>query len=134
VVVLCRFGELPTVAGDPGRLGQVFANLLANASQAIGSGELEVSAAVSAGLVSVQVHDDGPGLPAVVRERLFDPFVTTKPGGTGLGLTISKMLVEQHGGTLALVADGRAGTTFEVRLSVFAAEGDHHGPDPGRRR
>jgi two-component system, OmpR family, sensor kinase len=133
VRVRCRFGELPAVAGDPGRLGQVFANLLANASQAIGSGELEVSAAVSDGLVSVQVHDDGPGLPAAVRERLFDPFVTTKPGGTGLGLTISKMLVEQHGGTLALVADGRAGTTFEVRLSVFAAEGDQHGPDPGRR-
>jgi signal transduction histidine kinase len=119
VRVQCRFAELPKVAGDPGRLLQVFANLLANASQAIGSGEVELSAEASGGLARVRVHDDGPGLPAAVRERLFDPFVTTKAGGTGLGLTISKMLVEQHGGTLALADDGRPGTTFEVHLPVL---------------
>jgi signal transduction histidine kinase len=113
VRVQCRFAELPKVAGDPGRL------LLANASQAIGSGEVELSAEASGGLARVRVHDDGPGLPAAVRERLFDPFVTTKAGGTGLGLTISKMLVEQHGGTLALADDGRPGTTFEVHLPVL---------------
>lgn len=134
VRVQCRFGELPKVAGDPGRLGQVFANLLTNACNAIGRGEIELAASVSAGRVRVQVHDDGPGLPALVREHLFEPFVTTRPGGTGLGLTISKMLVEQHGGTLALVVDGRAGTTFEVRLPVSTAEGVADGSHPGGRR
>jgi two-component system OmpR family sensor kinase len=121
VHVRCRLSPLPGVAGDSGRLVQVFANLLANASQAIGHGDLELSAEASQGLVRVRIHDDGPGLPPAVREHLFEPFVTGRTGGTGLGLTISKMLVEQHGGSLSLVADGRAGTTFEVRLPVLAA-------------
>ncbi len=121
VRVQCRLGALPGVAGDSGRLVQVFANLLANASQAIGRGDLELSAETAQGLVRVRVHDDGPGLPPAVREHLFEPFVTGRTGGTGLGLTISKMLVEQHGGSLMLVADGRGGTTFEVRLPVLAA-------------
>ena len=121
VRVHCRFGPLPKIRADPGRLVQVFANLLSNASQAIGQGELELSAEASRDLVRVRVHDDGPGLPAAVREHLFEAFVTGRAGGTGLGLTISKMLVEQHGGTLALVTDGRAGTTFEVRLPASEA-------------
>jgi signal transduction histidine kinase len=120
VRVLCRFSPLPPVAGDPGRLRQVFANLLANAGQAQERGEIELSAETAGGAARVRVHDSGPGIPQAVRERLFDPFVTTKAGGTGLGLAVAQMIVERHGGTLALVDDGRPGTTFEVRLPLAA--------------
>ena len=118
VHVRCAFDSLPRVNGDAGRLLQVFGNLLGNASEAIGHGEVSLEAAAIDGVVRVRVHDDGPGLPQAVRERLFDPFMTTKSGGTGLGLTIAKMLVERHKGSLLLVEVDRPGTTFEVRLPI----------------
>jgi signal transduction histidine kinase len=121
VKVSCRFSPLPPITGDPGRLRQVFANLLANASQAQERGEIELSAAADDGVAQVRVHDSGPGMPPAVRERLFDPFVTTKAGGTGLGLAVAQMIVKGHGGTLSLVDDGRPGTTFEVRLPLAGA-------------
>jgi signal transduction histidine kinase len=121
VQVRCLMAPGTAVVGDPGRLRQVFANLLANAGQAQERGEVELSADVADGFARVRVHDSGPGLPQGIRDRLFDPFVTTKPGGTGLGLAVARMLVERHGGTLAFVDDGRAGSTFEVRLPLAEA-------------
>jgi signal transduction histidine kinase len=121
VQVRCEVAPGTPVVGDPGRLRQVFANLLANASQAQERGEIELTADAADGFAHVRVHDSGPGLPQMVRDRLFDPFVTTKAGGTGLGLAVARMLVERHGGTLAFVDDGRPGTTFEVRLPLAAA-------------
>jgi signal transduction histidine kinase len=121
VQVRCRLAPDTPVDGDPGRLRQVFANLLANAGQAQERGEIELTADAAGGFAQVRVHDSGPGLPKVIRERLFDPFLTTKPGGTGLGLAVARMLVERHGGTLAFVDDGRPGTTFEVRLPLARA-------------
>jgi signal transduction histidine kinase len=116
VRIRCEVSSLPPIAGDAHRLRQVFANLLANAAQAQQPGEVEVRAEALDGFARVRIHDGGPGIPAAVRERLFDPFLTTKPGGTGLGLAVARMLVERHGGTLGLVDDGRPGATFEVRL------------------
>lgn len=107
---------LPPVEGDAGRLRQVFANLLANAAQAQGPGELELSATAADGEVRVEVHDQGPGVPEALKGRLFDPLVTAKAGGTGLGLAVSRRIVERHGGRISLVEDGRPGATFEVRL------------------
>jgi two-component system OmpR family sensor kinase len=121
VQVRCLMAPGTEVVGDPGRLRQVFANLLANAGQAQERGEIELIADVAEGFARVRVHDGGPGLPQGIRDRLFDPFVTTKPGGTGLGLAVARMLVERHGGTLAFVDDGRAGSTFEVRLPLAEA-------------
>lgn len=115
VRVRCEVPPLPRVLGDPGRLRQVFANLLANAAQAQRAGEIELRANSEGRQVRVRVHDLGPGIPAEVRKRLFDPFVTTKEGGTGLGLAIARRLVQRHGGTLALVPGG-PGTVFEVCL------------------
>lgn len=110
---------LPRVKGDPGRLRQVLVNLLDNAAQA-GAGTIEVRAAALAGEVLVAVRDDGPGIPSQIRERLFEPFVTGRAGGTGLGLAICRRLVERHGGTLAVVASGAGGATFEVRLPALS--------------
>jgi signal transduction histidine kinase len=118
--VLCTLAPLPAVPGDPSRLRQVFANLLANAAQAQERGEIEISTDRIDGAAAVRIHDGGPGIPPAVRERLFDPFLTTKAGGTGLGLAVAKMIVERHGGTLSLVDDGRPGATFEVRLPLGA--------------
>jgi two-component system, OmpR family, sensor kinase len=107
----------PPVRGDPGRLRQVLANLLANAAQA-GARTVEIRAAADGSQVAVRIRDDGPGIPPEVRARLFDPFATGREGGTGLGLAVSRRIVERHGGTLALSGlDGAGrGTTFELRL------------------
>ncbi|HXN83560.1 MAG TPA: HAMP domain-containing sensor histidine kinase [Myxococcales bacterium] len=115
----CQLARLPPVRGDPHRLRQVFANLLANAAQAQQErGTVEVRAQSDGDFARIRIHDGGPGLTAEVRQRLFDPFLTTKAGGSGLGLPIARMLVTRHGGTLAVLDDGRPGTTFEISLPV----------------
>ncbi|MCY1073299.1 two-component system sensor histidine kinase NtrB [Archangium lansingense] len=116
VKVRRSFAELPPVEGDAGRLRQVFANLLQNAAQAQGEGEVRLAAQPDGSAVRVRVEDDGPGVPKEVRERLFDLFVTGKANGTGLGLALCRRLVERHGGTVVLVPEQRKGSTFEVRL------------------
>jgi signal transduction histidine kinase len=122
VRVRCEIPSLPNLTGDAHRLRQVFANLLANAAQAQETGEVQIYARADDGFACVQVRDAGPGIPPSVRERLFDPFLTTKAGGTGLGLAVARMLVERHRGTLGVVEDGRPGTTFEVRLPLLPKE------------
>ncbi len=104
----------PPVTVDPGRLRQVFANLLANAAQA-GARRVEIRGASRGDHVGVIVADDGPGIPPELRERLFEPFVSGRSGGVGLGLAVSRRIVERHGGSLALVEEG-AGAVFELRL------------------
>lgn len=100
---------------DPSRLRQVFTNLVANAAQAQGEGRVTVRATGSPAELLVRVEDQGPGVPEELKASLFELFVTTRAGGTGLGLAVSRRLVEAHGGTLALVPSAR-GATFEVRL------------------
>lgn len=113
--------ELPALQGDAGRLRQVFANLLQNAAQAQGQGEVRVVAGVDGAHLVVRVEDDGPGVPDRIRGQLFEPFVTGKESGTGLGLALCRRLVERHGGVLRLVPEPRQGSTFEVRLPVRPA-------------
>lgn len=107
----------PRVRGDAGRLRQVLANLLANAAQA-GARTVEIRADVERRHVKIRVRDDGPGIPPEVRARLFDPFATGRAGGTGLGLAVSRRIVERHGGTLAFAAGNGSGggAAFELRL------------------
>jgi two-component system, OmpR family, sensor kinase len=100
---------------DPARLRQVFANLLVNAAQA-GARRVEIGGALRADDLQVTVRDDGPGVAQEVRDRLFDPFATGREGGTGLGLAVSRRIVERHGGTLTLLRTDGAGATFELRL------------------
>ncbi|GAC1595575.1 MAG: hypothetical protein NVS4B10_04070 [Myxococcales bacterium] len=88
---------------------------------------MEIHAQVSEGQVRVRISDQGPGLSLEVRQRLFDPFLTTKAGGTGLGLAIARMLVARQGGNLAVVDNGRPGTTFEVSLPVDPGGGSWPG-------
>jgi len=108
--------HLPEVRGDPSQLRQVFVNLLQNAQQAGGAdGSIHLDAETTASGVAIGVSDEGPGVDPSVRARLFEPLVTTRQKGIGLGLALVKRIVERHGGTLAYEPRGK-GARFVVRL------------------
>lgn len=128
VELVKNFGETPAVAGSPGELNQVWTNLLSNAIQAMeGAGRLEVGTRLlPEGNVQVTVTDSGPGIPPDDQARIFDLHFTTKGGrvefGLGLGLTISRDIIERHHGTIGL--ESRPGaTSFRVTLPT-ATEGE----------
>jgi two-component system sensor histidine kinase BaeS len=105
-----------TFEADPDLLGEVLVNLLRNAAQATGNaGKLAVGVTEREGRVEIRVTDDGPGIAKEIRDRMFQPFATTKADGTGLGLAICRRIVTGHGGTLSFESDA-SGTTFVVAL------------------
>jgi len=107
---------LPEVLGDRSQLRQVFVNLLQNAQQAGDpEGRISLDAESSAAFVAIGVSDQGPGVDPSVRARLFEPLVTTRQKGIGLGLALVKRIVERHGGTVAYEPRGK-GARFVVRL------------------
>jgi signal transduction histidine kinase len=109
--------ELPAVLLDEAQLRQVLHNLVRNARQAMpDGGELLVSVRTSAEDVVLVVADDGVGMTPEVRERLFEPFLTTKGQGTGLGLAISRHIIEAHGGAIHCEANTPRGTRFVIML------------------
>ena len=117
--VVRRFGETPPVRGSSQQLGQVFLNLLINASQAVGDrGEIRIETRGAGDRAIVEVHDEGCGIPAAQLDRIFDPFFTTKPvgEGTGLGLSISYQIVCAHQGELTVRSTPGRGTCFRVEL------------------
>jgi signal transduction histidine kinase len=130
VEVRCELApDLPRIVWDPGRMVQVVSNLLVNAAQALGhGGHITVRASRNDGWFTLEVEDNGPGIPAAQRTQIFDPFFTTKPEGTGLGLSISYGLVKEHGGRLEVQSRTReetapgtpTGTTVRVVLPVGA--------------
>ena len=113
------WSETPAVWGDGDQLKQVFLNLMLNAVQAMESGgRLRAGTRLAAGGVIVEIEDDGPGITAELLDRVFEPFVTTRAGGTGLGLPISLRIIEGHSGTLKLESPTGAGMTAVVWLPV----------------
>jgi two-component system CheB/CheR fusion protein len=109
-------GDTGMLKADPEMLRAVLLNLVLNACQAEPSGSVEIRTSSGGGVARLQVLDRGPGIPEHVRERVFEPFVTTKSGGTGLGLTIVKRLAEMQGGSVSLRARDGGGTLAEVTL------------------
>ncbi|MBI3179308.1 MAG: PAS domain-containing protein [Deltaproteobacteria bacterium] len=107
-------------AADAGQIRQMMWNLLRNAADASPAGgvvEVDLSGpAANGGLASIVVRDHGAGVPAHVRERLFEPFVTTKSTGTGLGLAVVHRIVEAHQGSVALEDAAGGGTAARVLL------------------
>lgn len=124
--------SLPEIAADANRLTQVFLNLARNALQALrdGRGTLRITTRISLDhrladahgrslpAVAVEFRDDGRGMTEEVRERLATPFFTTRQGGTGLGLTISRHWVAGHGGRLQVESTAGEGTTVRVLLPL----------------
>ena len=123
-----EYSEIPPVHSDPTKLGQVFLNLLVNAAEALPMGRapehsIRVRTAMTDdGRVLISVSDSGPGVPADVAARIFDPFYTTKPvgEGTGLGLAICHGIVTQLQGETRLDSEPGQGATFTVLLPVAA--------------
>jgi two-component system, LuxR family, sensor kinase FixL len=123
ITVLRAFDPVvPTVSGDPVQLQQVILNLLVNAGEAIAltdGGKREVAIATryrSPGRVEVAVRDSGTGAKGSDLARIFERFVSTKPGGLGMGLAISRSIVEAHGGQIRAIANPDRGLTLHVEL------------------
>jgi two-component system nitrogen regulation sensor histidine kinase GlnL len=129
--------SLPAVLGDHGQLIQIFLNLVKNAVEACPrqGGEVTLSTAFQQGVrfavpgiaqrvslpLVVSVQDNGDGIPDEIRPHLFEPFITTKKNGTGLGLALVAKIVGDHGGVIEFDSQPRR-TTFRVRLSMAAGE------------
>jgi len=108
---------LPLVA-DPLRFDQALTNLLSNARIAAGPRRVRVDADCTTDAVQLHVCDDGPGVPADLRERLFQPFVSRSPGGTGLGLAIVARIMSAHGGSVRLTERPPWSTCFTLSFPV----------------
>lgn len=123
---------LPAVMADSVQIQQVVLNLARNGLEAMEAagrrgGELVISTGATGGpAVTVSVHDGGPGLPAELANAIFEPFVTTKPGGLGMGLPISRTIVESHGGRL-WAETSAAGATFRLTLPAATTGPDVRG-------
>ncbi len=114
-----HLGEVPPIVGDSERLRQVFTNILVNALQAMeGRGTLRVATATNGSSVEIAISDTGPGIPAEIREKIFNPFFTTKKIGTGLGLSVSYGIIKALGGVIEIESIEGEGSTFRVRLPV----------------
>lgn len=132
VTLRFEFAEsLPLVSADPVQIQQVIVNLVFNAIEAMGRSTgrklLTITTAHNTSQhVEILVADTGPGLPSTIRRRLFKPFVTTKLGGNGLGLAISRAIVDSHGGQLWEKDNEQNGATFILSLPLA---GDIDPPD-----
>ena len=119
---------LPRVMGNANQLQQVLMNLVLNAQQALSGkpGEVMVEAGVSHdGKVEIRVRDNGPGIPKEIQRRIFEPFFTTKPSGqgTGLGLSVSYGIVQEHKGAIEVESEMGMGTTFVIALPAAPETG-----------
>jgi PAS domain S-box-containing protein len=129
----CRFSvamrtelaaELPVVMADRVQLQQVFMNLMLNAIEAMrdSGGELMVKSQIQDSQVLFSISDTGVGLPTEKAEQIFSAFFTTKPQGSGMGLAVSRSIVESHGGRLWATANDGRGATFQFALPIQVTE------------
>jgi signal transduction histidine kinase len=120
--------DLPLIHGDHTQLQQVILNLVKNAIDAMHGrplGEKRLRVATGSdrqSAVLFYIRDSGPGVAAENYERIFNPFFTTKSTGMGLGLSICRTIIEEHGGTLRLIKSGPGGSTFEISLPIAAPQ------------
>src|SRR5574338_238342 len=133
--VVRELEDVPSVRGDAERLQQLFLNLFMNAADAMpDGGELRVVLRAAPGGVEVEVADTGTGIAAADVERVFDPFYTTKPAGhgNGLGLSVVRSIVGDHGGDIEVQSEVGVGTTFTVLLPLSGASRPPAAPAAGR--
>jgi signal transduction histidine kinase len=112
--------DLPKIMVDRVQLQQVFTNLMLNGIEAMenSGGELTVKSQLRDGQLQFSVSDTGVGLPVEKMDQIFSAFFTTKPQGSGMGLAISRSIVESHGGQLWASANSGGGATFHFTLPI----------------
>lgn len=111
--------KLGDFTGDKIKLEEVFLNLLRNAKEAItGEGTIHMSAERRRNVLTVKITDSGCGIPEEHLESIFEPFKTYKQGGTGLGLSLSKRIIEAHNGTISAASVPGSKTTFTIKLPI----------------
>ncbi len=114
--------NLPPVLVDGIQFQQVILNLVRNSIEALAGRRARCVVIATAQLrdtIEITVSDTGPGLPASIQDRPFEPFVSTKSGGTGIGLTICRTIVEAHGGTISFRTESGKGTAFHGTIPIF---------------
>jgi two-component system NtrC family sensor kinase len=134
--------SLPETMLDTNQIQQVLLNIIINAEQAMrapasgdgAEGRLRISTRTHRGAIVASFADTGPGMSAEMLRRVFDPFFTTKDAGegTGLGLTISYGIIEDHGGRIWAESDGAKGTTFYIELPMLVGAGAPQAPEAPR--
>lgn len=123
IKVQTDFSELPLIHGNRDQLEQVFLNLMLNAKAAMGQGgKLQIDTFIEANDVVVVVKDTGSGIQPELIDNIFEPFVSTKEDGTGLGLFISYMVMQNHNGSIDVESKVGQGTQFTIRLPLNVNE------------
>jgi two-component system sensor histidine kinase HydH len=111
--------NLPEIQFDPGHMRQVILNIAKNGIEAMAEGgTLTIATGQQAGRVFVQICDTGKGIPPEIREKIFQPFFSSKPKGTGLGLAISQKIIEAHQGEIAIESEPQKGTRVTIFLKA----------------
>ncbi|MEK7853242.1 MAG: ATP-binding protein [Planctomycetota bacterium] len=120
IQLIKKFNEsAPPVTMDSTQMKQVFVNLMKNAVESmLDGGTLILETTSDDKYVRINVTDTCKGIPAETIQRVFEPFFTTKADGTGIGLAVSKKIVDEHGGSILVKSSGHSGTTFSVYLPI----------------
>lgn len=123
--------DLPLINLDRDVFKQAILNLLLNALQAMPTGgELTIQVRIEHGRCVIRIIDTGHGMPPEVVSRVFKPYYTTKPGGSGLGLATTRKIIEAHGGTIGVNSEPTRGTCFTITLPVFGDEATNGVQEP----
>jgi len=128
-------GDLPLIRGDATQLRQVVHNLVRNAEDALegrDNATITLSTQTQGRMARLVIADNGPGFPVEMLPRVFEPYVTTKAKGTGLGLPIVKKIIDEHGGTIEIHNAPEGGARMDIALLLVKEEGNKHGDHPGR--
>ncbi len=111
--------EVPLIQGDSERLRQVFTNIIVNALQAMnGQGRLKIVSRIEGSHVEIRFEDSGPGIAEDLKEKIFNPFFTTKASGTGLGLSVSYGIVKALRGSISVQSQPDKGSCFRIQLPI----------------
>jgi len=118
-VIIDFLGTIPTIKAVGSQMQQVFINLILNAVDAMpDGGVLNIKTRLLKSGVEIMFQDQGSGIPKEKQANIFEPFFSTKDGGTGLGLTVSYNIITAHGGTLELVPERGPGACFRIFLPI----------------
>jgi signal transduction histidine kinase len=110
---------------DESQITQVLINLMRNAAESMpNGGEITISSRRNGDMAEIAVKDTGTGIPPEVMDRIFSPFFTTKPNGTGLGLAVSRKIVDDHGGRMSVSSKRGEGTVFTISLPIRKEAGN----------